>query len=143
MLASQLAIIFAAIFFGVAAYVNIAEQPARRDLDSQSLLNEWKISYKRGFAMQVPLAIAGFSLALIAAWQTADWRWAIGGMILIANLPYTIFEIMPINRQLMSLSGRDSGPAIRTLIERWAHLHAGRTLLAGAATGVLLWASLL
>jgi Domain of unknown function (DUF1772) len=142
MLAGQLAIIVAAIFVGVAAYINIAEQPARRDLDSQSLLSEWKIAYKRGFAMQVPLAIAGFLLALLAAWQTANWRWAIGGMILIANLPYTIFEIMPINRQLMSLSGRDSGPAIRTLIERWAFLHAGRTLLGGAATGVLLWASL-
>jgi len=70
MLAGQVALVVAAVFAGAALYVNIAEQPARLLLDDRSLLSEWKPSYKRGFAMQAPLAIIGFLFGLLAWWQT-------------------------------------------------------------------------
>ena len=78
MLAGQLALIVAATFFGAAIYVNVAEQPARLRLDDRSALAEWKPAYKRGFAMQGPLAVLGFLLGLIAWWQSGDWRWLAG-----------------------------------------------------------------
>src|SRR5215207_789704 len=59
MLAGQLALIVATTFFGAAIYVNVAEQPARLRLDDRSALAEWKPAYKRGFAMQGPLAVLG------------------------------------------------------------------------------------
>jgi hypothetical protein len=70
MIAGQLALVIAAVFAGAALYVNVVEQPARLGLDDPSLLREWKLAYKRGTAMQAPLAIAGFLFGLAAWWRT-------------------------------------------------------------------------
>jgi uncharacterized membrane protein len=136
MLAGLLALIAGAVFFGAAFYVNVAEQPARLHLDDRSLLAEWKPSYKRGFAMQAPLAIFGFVLGVIAWWQTRDWLWLAGAVVLVMNWPYTLLGIMPTNNALMALEPANAGPQSRKLIEKWATLHAVRTALGAAATAL-------
>jgi len=142
MIAGQLALIVAAVFFGAAIYVNVAEQPARLTLDDRSLLAEWKPAYRRGFAMQAPLAMVGFLLGLIAWWQTRDWRWLLGAALLIANWPYTLIAIMPTNNRLMAITPNQAEPESRKLIEKWAQLHAVRTALGALATAAFFWASL-
>jgi hypothetical protein len=142
MLAGQLALIVAALFAGAAVYINVAEQPARSALDDRALLAQWKSAYKRGFAMQASLAIVGFLLGLLAWWQTRQWPWLLGAVILVANWPYTLLGIMPANRKLMATELASAGPESRSLIEKWAALHAGRTALGFAATLIFLWASM-
>jgi hypothetical protein len=142
MIAGQLALIIAALFAGAATYVNVAEQPARLGLDDRSLLTEWKSAYKRGFAMQAPLAIIGFLLSMVAWWQTGHWAWLLGAATLVANWPYTLLGIMPTNERLMATEPARAGADSRALIEKWATLHAGRTALGFAATLILLWASI-
>jgi len=142
MLIGQLALVTAAVFAGAALYINVVEQPARLGLDLRSLLLEWKPAYKRGTAMQAPLAIVGFLLGLAAWWQTGQAGWAIGSLFMIANWPFTFLAIMPVNHRLMATEPSTAGPECRAMIERWGLLHAGRTALGFAASLTFLWASL-
>jgi hypothetical protein len=141
-LAGQLALIAAALFTGAAVYVSVAEQPARLALDDRALLVEWKAAYHRGFAMQGPLAIIGFSLGLIAARAEMDWRWVAGAFVLLANWPFTLIVILPANKLLMETPPQNAGPKSRALIRVWGRLHAVRGGLGATATVLFLWASM-
>jgi len=142
MLAGQLALITAALFAGAAIYINVAEQPSRLQLDDRALLTEWKPAYKRGFAMQAPLAIIGFVFGALAAWQTANWWWLLGAVVLLANWPFTLFGIMPTNNKLNAIDPGSATSEARGLIEHWGNLHAVRSALGAVATLIFLKASL-
>ncbi len=140
MLAGLLALATAAAFTGAAIYVNVAEQPARLALDDAALLAEWKPSYARGKAMQASLALVATALGLLAAWQTRDWRFALGAAASLAPWPWTLAIIMPVNRVLEQTPRERADAETRALIERWGRLHAGRSALGAVATLVYLWA---
>ena len=140
MLAGELALTIAAVFTGAAIYINIAEQPARLQLDNRSLLAQWKLAYKRGYMMQASLAVVGGLFGLVAFLSTLDWRWLFGAIVLLANWPYTIFVIMPTNSRLMETPPEAATAETRHMLKRWGTLHAGRSALGLAATLIFLWA---
>ena len=136
----HLALIAAAIFTGAALYVNVAEQPARLLLDDRALLTEWKPSYKRGAAMQAPLALLGCLLGLIAWWRTSHPGFLIGAVAMIAPWPWTLIGIKPTNDALLATEPDRAGPRTRALVVKWGALHGVRTALGALATVAFLWA---
>ena len=136
----QLALICAAVFFGAAVFVNVAEQPARLALDDRAMLLEWQRSYNRAAPMQAGLAAVSALLGFIAAWQTRDWRWAVGALVILANWPYTLLVIKPTNDRLHAIAADQTDADARRMVVSWGHLHAGRSALGIVATLIFLWA---
>src|ERR1700688_3426598 len=116
MMFGLLALVAAAIFTGAALYVTLVEQPARLSLDDRALLAEWKPSYKRGAAMQAPLALVGFVLGMLAWWQTSHPGFLIGAIAIIAPWPWTLIGIKPTNDALLATDPDKAGPATRALV---------------------------
>jgi hypothetical protein len=139
-MAGLFALVVAAIFTGAALYVNLVEQPARLLLDDRALLAEWKPAYKRGTAMQAPLAMLGCLLGLIAWWQASYLGFLIGGIAMLAPWPWTLVAIMPTNKALLATAPDAASPKSRALILRWGALHGVRTALGALATIAYLWA---
>jgi hypothetical protein len=135
-----LALIVASLFTGAALYVNVAEQPARLLLDDRALLTEWKPSYKRGAAMQAPLALVGFLLGWIAWWQTSHPGFLMGAIAMILPWPWTLVGIKPTNDALLLTVPDRAGPQTRALVVRWGALHGVRTALGALAAVAFLWA---
>lgn len=138
MLAGLLALTVAALFTGAAFYINFAEQPARMRLNTEALLTQWKPSYKAGFAMQASLAVAGGILGLIAAWQTRNGAFVVGALLIVANWPWTVFGIFPVNHKLLAMDPATAGEEARSLLTQWNKLHAVRTGLGALAVVVFL-----
>jgi hypothetical protein len=135
-----LALIASAMFTGAAFYVNFAEQPARLTLDDRALLSEWKPSYKRGTAMQAPLALIGFVLGMLEWSRIEHIGCLIGAILIIAPWPWTLIVIRPTNNALLATDPGKAGPPSRALIVKWGVIHAVRTVLGGLATAAFFWA---
>jgi hypothetical protein len=134
MIFGNLALISASAFAGAALYVTFAEQPARLMLDDQALLSEWKPSYKRGTAMQAPLALVGCIFGLIAWWHTKELGFLVGAVLMIANGAWTLLGILPTNNALMAIDSANPTLQTRSLIVKWGSLHAVRSVLGLLAT---------
>jgi hypothetical protein len=140
MLAGSLALLVAALFTGAALYVNLVEQPARLRLDDASLLAQWKLSYGRGAIMQASLSLIGFALSIVAGHQ-GSWLWFLGGIVLLANWPYTFLCIAPVNRKIKAFVPGSTEGQLHSLVAHWGHLHAVRTALGTLACLIFMLAN--
>ena len=140
--AGEFALATAAAFAGAAIYINLAEQPARLGLDNKAMLAEWKPSYARGFAMQASLALVSALSGFLAFWLMRDWRWLLGALLILANWPYTLLVMLPVNKRLEVTMADQADEETRRLISRWGELHGVRSALGFAAAVVYLWATI-
>ena len=142
MLAGHLALVLAAAFAGAAIFVNVAEQPARLALDDRAALIERQVSYNSAAPMQAGLALVTALLGFWAAWQTRDWRWLVGALLILANWPYTLLVIKPTNDRLHAIAPEQANAQTRLMIVSWGHLHGGRSAFGVAAMLMFLWATM-
>jgi len=140
LMVKELALVTAALFTGAALYITAAEQPARLSLDDKAMLTEWRESYGRAFAMQASLALASALFGLLAFWDSGDFRWFIGAIVIFLNWPYTLIAIFPVNKLLQQHHVEPPGEDMRELVERWGRLHFVQSIIGLIATIIFLWA---
>ncbi len=133
------ATVTAGLFSGAAIYVNLVEHPARMQCGTDLAIKEFAPSYRRATVMQVSLAVVGLLMAM-AAWLKGGliW-WLVGGVILVAAVPFTLLFILPTNHKLLDPSlDKDSELASRLLV-RWGRLHAIRSILSLISFLIFAW----
>ena len=129
MLTGLVALVLATLFAGAALYISLVEHPARLGLADGPLLAQWQPSYRRALPIQAGLAILGGLAGLFVWFQTRDWQWMAGALLLLGNWPFTLFVIMPTNKRLLGARVEEAGPDTRALLRRWGRLHNVRSLL--------------
>jgi hypothetical protein len=135
------ALVFATLFAGAALYISLVEHPARLGLADGPMLAHWQPSYKRALPIQSRLAIAGGAAGLIAGYLSEDWRWFAGSTLLLANWPFTLLVIMPVNKRLMAMREGEAGAGSRAMLVQWGKLHNIRSALGAATTLLFAWAA--
>lgn len=127
-MSALIAIALASAFASAAIYINVAEHPARLGLPDAAALAQWHPSYQRGFVMQGSLAILSGLAGIVAWWQFGGALWIVGALLMIANWPFTLLVIMPVNHALEAMVGQDTAQP-RPLLIRWGQLHGVRSAL--------------
>ena len=129
----------AASFLGAAIYIGVVEQPARLALSGRAMIQEWKLSNRRGTLTLSAFAVISAILAYVQFRADGDVRWIIGGITILASWPYAYFVMMPVNVWLFAISpGRAVSPA-RKLMRDWGLLEWGQALIGFAATCAFAW----
>jgi hypothetical protein len=91
--------------------------------------------------MQAPLALVSL-LTGLASWLLGGGiGWAAAALLIGAVVPFTFVGIMPTNRSLLAPDRDLTSRETRALLERWARLHAVRTVLSLGATIGYVWLS--
>src|SRR6266545_3579507 len=92
-------------------------------------IKEFAPSYRRATVMQVSLAVVGLLMAMAAWLKGGSIWWLVGGVILVAAVPFTLLFILPTNHKLLDPSLDKDSELASSLLVRWGRLHAIRSIL--------------
>ena len=127
------------LFAGAAVYITLVEHPARMECGTEVATTEFRPSYRRAAFMQVSLALLGFVCSIIAWVAEGNRAWLLGGVLLVAVVPFTLVVILPTNKKLLDPALDKGSEQARQLLLRWGRLHAVRTIMSLLSLAVFLY----
>lgn len=128
-----IALLCAGLFAGAAIYVTFVEHPARLEGGREVAVAQFRPSYRRGAIMQASLAGVG-CLAALGTWmQGRSGLVLVAGLLLGANIPFTLIAVLPTNRRLLDPALDPRSAEAADLLDRWGALHGVRSFAGGAA----------
>ena len=136
------ALLFCGTFFGAAVYISIAQHPASMKAGVAVAAKFFPPMYGLAAPMQILCAVGGTVAGLIQWYLVGDALWAIGALLLVFVIPFTLIVLKPINDQLLDSNAERSESQTEALLNQWAPRHWVRSIASGASFAVYLWASL-
>jgi Domain of unknown function (DUF1772) len=134
-----IAVLATTFFAGAAVYVNLVEHPARLSCSTELAATQWAPSYQRATVMQASLATIATVFSVLAGVLGGGSLWFVGALLIFAPVLITFAIIMPTNKQLLAPGREKSSAETRDLLVKWGRQHAIRSVLALAASVVLVW----
>ncbi len=137
-----LALFLCGMFFGAAVYISIAQHPATMKAGIPVAEKFFPPMYNLAAPMQIVSAIGG-TLAGLALWLFGGGvLWAVGAVLLVFIIPYTVIVLKPINDQLLDTKAKRSNAETEKLLIQWAPRHWVRSVVSGLSFAVYIWASI-
>jgi hypothetical protein len=136
------AVLASGLFSGGALFVHFVDHPALMELGPARGLPCFAAIYKRAAKLQLLLALLSFSGSLAAWLAGAGAWWLVAGILMASPVPYTMFLMLPLNKELTDPGLENNPDRAMELLERWGNLHTYRSLIALAASVIfllLLW----
>ncbi|HKN02126.1 MAG TPA: DUF1772 domain-containing protein [Candidatus Binataceae bacterium] len=118
----------AAFFSGGALYISVVQHPALM-ADMAAATSQFRNMYRRAARWQASNALICLLAAVLIALFTAQWWWAIGGLLVGASVPFTGLVIMPTNARLLDESAQLTPDEVFSLLKYWGTLHWCRSIL--------------
>src|SRR5271155_5314106 len=111
-----LSILCAGLFGGAALYITVGEHPARMECGVLLAATEFGPSYRRGAAMQAPLAAIGAIASIVAGCSGGSGLWLVAGFTLLAVIPLTLLVIARTNKKLLESTLDRSSAVAKSLL---------------------------
>jgi hypothetical protein len=132
-----IAILSAAFFAGGGLFVSIVLYSAIMS-DLASAVAQFANMYRHAAPWQGSNAIICLLAALTLSALTTDWWWAIGGFLVGASVPFTLFAMMPVNNRLLDENAPPTADEAVSLLKHWGRLHWVRNVLSTLGLVVML-----
>ncbi len=132
------AVLCCGLFAGAALYLTLVEHPARMECGTELAATEFPPSYRRATVLQVSLSLIGALCGTLAWFWDGSLSWLIAAGLLLSVIPFTLFFILPTNKQLLDPSLDRRSEKAHLLLTRWGRLHAVRTVVSLAALALFL-----
>jgi uncharacterized membrane protein len=123
-----IATLSAAFFAGGGLFVSMVLYPEIM-MDSASAVAQFGNMYRRAAPWQGSNAIICLVSAVIVSALIGDWWWAIGGLLVGASVPFTLFVMMPVNNRLLDEKAPPIPEKAAPLLKHWGRLHWVRNIL--------------
>lgn len=130
-IAHLLSVTVTGLFAGGAVMQSIVDHPARQSAEPGCAILQMQAVLGRADPYMPILALIGTAGSIAGCLlEHPAWITAMAALVLFLVIPFTIIFIVPINKQMMTLTGVDhEHQDIRRLMKRWAQLHAARSVL--------------
>ena len=126
------------VFVGIALATSLVSVPKMKNdtLTKDQLLSFWRHDFKATAPIQIALVCVSTICLIVSAFFFMPTFFAlIGCGLLLMTMPWTLFVLMPINRQLLSDQVMKDVPLnfVQSFINKWSLLHIPRILFSLAA----------
>ena len=129
-------------FFGAAVYISIVQHPASMQAGVEVAGRFFVPMYRLAAPMQITSALVGSIGGAILSLLIWDPLWAIGALLLVSVIPFTLLVLKPINDQLLDSSADRSDLETEVLLKKWAPRHWVRSVASGLSFAIYLWVSI-